>query len=202
MASNDNHVVPAGGDERRFFVLDVSERKQKDTDYFGAMVEEQQKGGREALLHHLLTYPLGKFEVRNAPTTDALQEQKLLSLSVEEEWWYQKLYEGRLLPEHLDWHVETMKTQMMDDFVENAKRFNVTRRGSATALGQFLHRVLKGNLKSIQRMASIEKISVEGHPYPQRLRAYFYGFPTLKECRELWSEQFGRVLWPEVEEEF
>jgi hypothetical protein len=52
-------------------------------------------GGRESLLHHLLTLDLGEWEVRSAPKTEALQEQKMYSLTLEEQWWLERLRDGR-----------------------------------------------------------------------------------------------------------
>lgn len=86
MASNEEWVVPAGADERRYFVLDVGEERKQDTAYFRAIHKAMNEGGREALLHYLLTYDLSAFEVRNVPQTEALRRQKELSLSPEVEW--------------------------------------------------------------------------------------------------------------------
>jgi hypothetical protein len=77
MASNDDHVVRATGDERRFFVLDVGEGQQQQSAYFGRIAADLEAGGYETLLHFLLTYDLADFEVRAVPQTAALKEQKL-----------------------------------------------------------------------------------------------------------------------------
>ena len=79
MASNDDWVVPAGRDERRFLVLDVGEDKKQDEAYFGAIVRQMKSGGREALLHELQGYDLEGYSVRKVPQTKALQAQKELS---------------------------------------------------------------------------------------------------------------------------
>jgi hypothetical protein len=76
MASNNDWVVPAGADARRYFVLDVSDAHMQDTDYFGAIDAEMQSGGREALLYMLLNRDISAFNVRRVPRTDALEAQK------------------------------------------------------------------------------------------------------------------------------
>ena len=48
IASNDEWVVPAGFDERRFFVLDVAAHHQKDSNYFAAIDEQMEQGGAAA----------------------------------------------------------------------------------------------------------------------------------------------------------
>jgi len=76
MASNNAWVVPAGGDSRRYFVLDVSDARKQDTRYFGEVAHQMDTGGREALLAFLLARDLGGFNVRNVPQTAALDDQK------------------------------------------------------------------------------------------------------------------------------
>jgi hypothetical protein len=70
LASNDDWVVPAGADERRFLVLDVGAAHTQDVAYFGSIVEHMEKnGGREALLHMLMNRDLSQFEVRTVAVT-------------------------------------------------------------------------------------------------------------------------------------
>ena len=49
MASNEMWVVPAGVDERRFFVVDVSTARQGDHAYFAAIEKQMQNGGLAAM---------------------------------------------------------------------------------------------------------------------------------------------------------
>jgi hypothetical protein len=76
MSSNADWVVPAGADARRYFVLNVSDAHMRDHDYFRAIVSQMDNGGREALLHRLLTRDIFNFQVQRVPVTDALSEQK------------------------------------------------------------------------------------------------------------------------------
>jgi hypothetical protein len=79
MASNDEWVIPAGEDERRFFVLDVGSDRAQDTSYFKVIAKQMECGGRSALLNLLMNRDLSSFEVRKVPATRALREQKQLS---------------------------------------------------------------------------------------------------------------------------
>src|SRR5262249_54036900 len=54
MTSNEDWVVPAGKDERRFAVLDVDPRCAQNHEYFREMDAELANGGLEALLADLL----------------------------------------------------------------------------------------------------------------------------------------------------
>jgi hypothetical protein len=198
MASNDRHVIPAGGDERRFLVLDVGHEQQQRADYFGKIMAQMSNGGREALLHHLRTLDLDGFQVRDVPKTEALRDQKLLSLDTEEEWWYQKLLEGRTLRNGDSWETEVRKDALVDDFIHYTQRFNVTRRGSATALGKFLSRVCPG-LNQTQRMAIWEEVVGDGYSRRVEKRTYFWELPTLEKARERWELLYGPEKWDEVQ---
>lgn len=77
MASNEEWVVPAGIDERRFAVFEVSSQHAQDSDYFRAIAEQLRSGGLAAMLHDLLTMDLGDWHPRRSvPQTEALHAQK------------------------------------------------------------------------------------------------------------------------------
>ncbi len=196
MASNDMHVVPAGGDERRYMVLDVATDNQRDSKFFGRFLKQMENGGREALLHFLRTYDLDGFQVRTVPNTDALREQKLLSLSVEEEWWYQKLSDGITLSETggESWLVDVPKSDLVDDYIEYTRKFNVTRRGNQTALGRFLLRVCP-TITTQQRLHSVDIPTGEGFTKKRKRRVHFYIFPSLEVARERWVQLYGSEDW-------
>ncbi|APO49863.1 RepB family DNA primase [Bradyrhizobium diazoefficiens] len=96
MASNEDHVVPAGLDERRYLVLNVSAEQQQKKVYFRAIKEQLDAGGYEALLHLLLTYDLTDYEVRDVPSTAALDEQKAKSLPPLQDWLHKLAQSGEV----------------------------------------------------------------------------------------------------------
>ena len=196
MASNDLHVIPAGGDERRFFVLDVTTQRQRDTAYFRAIREQLDSGGREALLHLLRHRDLEGYEVRDVPTTEALREQKLLSMDVDEEWWFQKLQRGALLYTTDEWPREVVARDLVADYVEHGRRHHLSKRSSETKLGRFLHKVLPRYQVS-RRNTQIEVMVEEGWTRSKTVRAIFYQLPTLEECRKHWTVLHGPADWPE-----
>lgn len=198
MASNDMHVIPAGGDERRFFVTDVGTGSQQNNPYFAAIADQLDSGGREALLHLLMKYDLSEYNVRAVPRTEALREQKLLSLNVLEEWWFQKLDEGCTLREGEEWLTEVPTHQLVDDYVEHARRFNVSRRGNQTALGKFLQRVCP-QLSTHRRRVEVETLSAEGWSTKKMRYVRFYQLPELEEARARWVKLYGEEEWETVE---
>ncbi|PLW82523.1 hypothetical protein CWI75_12295 [Kineobactrum sediminis] len=98
MATNSDWAVPAGLEERRFFVLQVADTHIQDHTYFATLQQQMDTGGREALLHELLSRDLSGVEIRQFPRTAALAEQKELSLSSVERWWLDVLDEGGIGP--------------------------------------------------------------------------------------------------------
>lgn len=97
MASNEEWVVPASLDARRFFVLEVPDDKKNAHPYFAAIAAQMKAGGYEAMLHELLAIDLSEFNVRDVPVTEGLQEQKKLSLGTTDAWWMDVLHRGYVL---------------------------------------------------------------------------------------------------------
>lgn len=201
MASNDDHVVPASGDERRFLVLDVGAEEQQRSDYFKAISKQMDDGGREALLHLLLTYDLSDYEVRNVPQTDALKEQKELSLGPDQDWWFNKLKDGSVFPEDDGWLDEVRKEALVGDYIEHTKKWMVTRRGSETALGKFLLKHCP-SMQVSQKMATFTEVDAQGYTTEVRKRAYFWSLPTLDQARQTWDELHGKFNWRPVQPRF
>jgi hypothetical protein len=94
MASNSDWVVPTSSDERRFCVMDVSDHRIGDKPYFTALNEQMENGGLAAMLHDLLNMDLANFNVRDVPQTNALADQKRLSMDSLHRWWFTVLQRG------------------------------------------------------------------------------------------------------------
>ena len=203
MASNDTHVIPAGGDERRFFVLDVSDAYKQNEAYFAALLKQMySEGGNEALLHHLLTLNISDYHVRVIPNTNILDEQKQLSLGQEEEWWFRKLMDGQMLYNGEEsWPKVVMFRDIVSDYVEHARKHNTLYRSTETRLGHFLHHILPTH-KTARRRAEIEVSGYEGYVTKRIIQALVYHMPTLALCREKWERLHGgHVDWPAEETE-
>ena len=95
IASNAEWIVPAGPDERRFAVFDVSDIHKQDSKFFGSVNKQLEDGGLSALLYDLLHCEI-KVDLREIPQTKALSDQKQLSASPFHKWWYDLLGEGEL----------------------------------------------------------------------------------------------------------
>ena len=178
IASNNDWVVPAGLDERRFCVIDVNDTRAQDRAYFGAVVTQMSQGGAEAMLHDLIRHNLSHFDVADVPQTAALSEQKLLSMKPHEKWWFEKLLDGRLLPDHDGWHQEVMRDALYKDYMKVTGRSGVSSRAIATELGIYLSKLLPpGCPRRFQRR-------LPSTPGELSRRFWFWGFPPLPECRD------------------
>lgn len=196
MASNDPHVVRATGDERRYFVLDMGTGHQQDARYFSAINAQMEDGGYEALLYYLQSIDLEGFNVRAVPATKALREQKLLSMGQDDEWWFQKLVDGRLTESESEWTGVVQSKELERDFTKYADTWKFNRRGNATQLGRFLTRVAPHMTKS-QRRISVSEYDEVGQERRVQKRAYVYDFGTLEQCREAWEKINGETDWPD-----
>lgn len=177
LASNEEWVVPTGPSERRFFVLDVGEEHHKDTAYFRRLAADLNSGGKQNLLHYLLTYDLSGFEVRRVPATQALMDQKMQSLDPFHAWWHYRLTSGVLLETADKFSRVVTCSALMEDYVQHSRRFNVQRMGTATKLGLFLGKMCPGDYPRRQRSTAGQRL-------------YTYMFPPLEQLRAHWDKMF------------
>lgn len=84
--SNNKWSVPVDGeDARRFFVLEASTAQKKNSAYFGAIDDQMENGGLEAMIHELMNWDPacigGWNNLRYPPVTDSLRQQAGMGLS-------------------------------------------------------------------------------------------------------------------------
>jgi len=196
MASNDVHVIRATGDERRYFMLQMGEGKKQDSKFFSALNHQMENSGYEALLFHLQSIDISDFEVRNVPQTDALQEQKLLSMDYNEEWWFRKLQDGRVFEGDAEWDRYAQTELVTADFVRYMELWRMNRRGNETSLGRFLSRMCP-HLTKVRRRINVNVDDGYGNSKREARRAMFYDFGTLDQCRKAWEDSHGELDWEE-----
>jgi len=145
MASNEDWVIPAGLDARRFFVLEVDEAAKGNHGYFGEIWKQMEAGGYEAMLHDLLAMDLTDFNVRAVPLTDGLQSQKKLSLGTTESWWLDVLERGYVFRSKIGletdfaiWHSKISTELLFGSYTEFAKSRSERRILTRDQIGRFL----------------------------------------------------------------
>jgi hypothetical protein len=184
VSSNSDWVVPAGLEERRFFVIDVSEARMQDRKYFGAVINQMEKGGREALLDFLMNYDLNGVDLGKFPQTDALMEQKLHSMPPVHKWWYDRLMDGAVLSTVSNWPPLIECHLVHENFIEQSSKTGIPRRATETELGT----ALKKLVPELQKR----------RPTIGGVRAWCYELPPLEECRACFDRLTGNPNpWPD-----
>jgi hypothetical protein len=84
---NDNWLVPATVDERRFAVFNVGNARKQDRKFFEDMRVGMEQGGYACLLRYLMDYNIDGTDLNKAPATTGLTQQKHQSLEPFFEWW-------------------------------------------------------------------------------------------------------------------
>lgn len=190
ITSNEDWVVPAGPDERRFAVFDVSNHQQKNEAYFAALYDQLEHDGYEAMLHDLLNYDLSRFSVRRVPNTTGLQQQKLASLEPVAKWFFEKLAQERLNQVDSGWVPQQSKKNLTLDFAEYARRIgraSFNSNADATCLGAQLTKILGSALLTTR-------------PQIHNRRESCWVFPPLATCRAAFETAFSLdpVSWNNV----
>lgn len=178
---NEEWLIPASHDERRFAVFEVGDGRKQDLPYFEAMRVGMERGGYRLLLAHLQSYDLDGLSFNAAPSTKALLDQKHATLEPFPQWWLACLAEGRLAGGDFDgWPAEAECERLRGAFRRYARERNIKSRGPDD---RFIGRDLKawgvGHKKT-------------------RQAGYVYVLPTLAEARAKWSAWIGHeVEWAE-----
>jgi hypothetical protein len=98
IASNEEWVVPAGIDPRRWIVLNVSKEKARNKKYFDALFKEIDGGGREAFFHMMKERVITS-NLKEAPHTKGLEMQQSVTIKDKDSvimWWLTCLEKGRI----------------------------------------------------------------------------------------------------------
>jgi len=195
MASNERWAVPAGLDDRRFFVVEVSDEHRCDAGYFkqlgGYMAND---GGREELLHVLLNYDLSKWHSGDRPDSAALVTEKMNTLDPELAWWYGKLRDGQLSSEDGEWVPVVLCDLLYADYVEANGRMGT--KANPVRFGKFLATACPPVVRV--RMSGEKVLHLPGGATKVLKRPWAYRFPDLDRCRTLWKDHFSMLEpWPD-----
>ncbi len=196
ISSNERWVVPATQDEGRFFVVNVSSKRRNDHRYFDALRKEMNNGGREALLHYLLTYDISDFQVRAVPDTEALAEQKVEGLKNVERWWHGVLQHGAIQGlgqkqdniENGEWVRDKIKVDK-HDLRQLYSIWMRTRRYDGEEVSE---------MEFGKRMKAMLPSLAVSRPRAGSGRVHVFVLPDLMVCREGFEQMIGsRLAWPE-----
>ncbi len=176
IASNNSWFVPAGLEERRFFVLDVSDRHMQDKPYFKAIVEEMKNGGIQALFHFLKHRTITS-DLRTAPKTESLFSQIKESMDSVQSFWFECLDQGRMFDGE-SWP-DTVPTQKLHaKYLDHCERQKERHPEPNSVFGDRLMKFAPGVRKGRPRTITGE-------------REYVYKIPYLEECRDEFEKTTG-----------
>lgn len=127
---NENWLVPATDDERRFAVFNVGAGRQKDRKFFKSMRERMESGGYRLLLTYLENYNIGDLDINEAPMTQGLVDQKHASLEPFPQWWLDCISDGRLIGSAMNiTDFKTISTETFrNSFVDYARKRSIRTR--------------------------------------------------------------------------
>jgi hypothetical protein len=141
LTSNEDWVVPAGKDERRFVVFDINPRCAKNAAYFAEIDAEMAAGGLEHLLGDLLAFNLDSVDLRDFPRTEALLEQKFNSLSSVDSWWLDRLMSGTTTRDDDKWERIIPTDKLFNDYIAVSDQVGIKRKNAQISLGSALKRL-------------------------------------------------------------
>jgi hypothetical protein len=186
VASNNDWVVPAGLEERRFFVLDISDKYMQNHEYFKKLFDQMDKGGREAMLHDLLQFDLTGINLRSFPRTEALMDQIENSMTPVQKYWYDRLSEGTVRHVEDEWTEAVLKEDLYKEYIEFAKRIGGRYLLSESQFGK--------EIRKLCPQIDTKKLKGQGHSCGGRRPHYI--FPPLDECRTAFENQVNLdVKW-------
>ena len=185
MATNEDWVVPAEYDSRRYAVFEVSDKYKQKAEYFKPIYEQIEQGGREAFLFDLLHRDIGDFHPRQIIKTAAFRDQVASSLGPLPAWWAGFLEDG-FLP------------VVLGDAPKNVIPSSHLRGGM--------------DLRDMMRKGDQRFVHVSQHKITKFLRAQGceqwrvgcrgWRLPPLAQARADWEKKYGKWDWPNDNEDW
>lgn len=169
---NEEWLVPATRDERRFAVFNVNNNRQRDNVFFKTMRLNMEAGGYRYLLRYLIDYDISKTDIEHAPKSKGLMHQKIETLDLFETWWRQSLYDGKIVNFSTEgWPTEITADEVKDCFYKQCQEKNIRSRFlSKNAIG-----------RKLKRYTPLFPVRITGE-------GRYYRVSSLEECRKKWEE--------------
>jgi hypothetical protein len=176
ISSNEEWIVGADIDDRRFCILECGNERKEDSRYFQAIQDEMDNGGREALLHLLLERDLSGADIRKFPKTRAGFDNIYHGMNSVQKFWYNYLNDAR----GDDWKFNVK----CDLFYIGYKNYHKEEVGFGLAFDKARFG------KEIKKMCSVERV----RKMESMKKGYYYKLPDLKECRKQFSNLMKRDI--------
>ncbi|OEF87205.1 DUF5906 domain-containing protein [Vibrio splendidus] len=183
MITNNDWVVPQTANERRFFVLEVSDEKANNRDYFkplNADIEDEQTIGQ--FLNFLQDYNLSSFDLRKAPRTEATQQQVMESLEPHEEWLSGIIENGEIIDGNQSYDLECGSIVPKGSFFESYT-------GYCQKLSVPGHRIINEKKLGRYLIGTVNLID-GGRPTINGKRTTCYKVPLLEEMKSAFDKAY------------
>jgi hypothetical protein len=189
-ASNNDWVVPVGLDDRRFFVLDVSELRKGDTEYFKNLAYEISNGGAEGFAYYLLNLGVEKFDPARMPkgSSDLKLDNKMRSTDTVTRWWHGCLHDGEIGDLHYEGDWGTGEISVNYNYLYSAYESTLGGRAHKETKPAFTKKLknLNPSWRIIQKRCGRNK------------RMRFVQIAQLQDCRDSFSERIVQIIdWPD-----
>lgn len=173
ITSNEDWVVPAAFEERRFAVVDVGNGNQQDHEFFGEMLKQLDNGGYAALLHDLMHFDLSKVEVGKIPTTEALVQQKEISMDPVEQYWFACLQQGNVpLSLKEGWTTLVRTSDFHDDYIAYTNKLGNRRAHGLSAFFRLLRKMMPDGAMA-RKLTGNDRQSAVTLPHLGEAREFF-----------------------------
>lgn len=182
---NEDWIVPASSDERRYAIFEVGEKRKQDMEFFKSMrILMEEKQGARVLLDYLQNFDLTQVNVNKAPHTAALLDQKLSSLGPLAQWWLECLGSGVVSGGDFSegWPPEIYKSQVRDAFGVYCKERQIKSRIPYEGL---FTKELKRMCRSLVPTKKREGTGA---------RPQTFQLPTLEVARQEWDKFIGHDM--------
>jgi Family of unknown function (DUF5906)/Domain of unknown function (DUF6371) len=199
ITTNQEFAVPAAFEERRFAVLHTGDGRLQDRAFFNAMWRQLSSGGFGGLLYHLQHLDLTTVDPAVIPTTSALQDQKLHSLTGVERFWFERLFYGQILLKVNGvgaWPEFVLIEELYQAYVRRSEDWGERRRVDSPIFGKELRKFWPNNTIE-KRRVTVSRLDDEGNR--TRSQAWAYMLAPLADHRAIFSQLLGKMQWEEVE---
>jgi hypothetical protein len=123
----------------------------------------------------------------------------MISMTPIQEWWFQKLDEGRLLGSHEFWKEEVVVDLLYQDYINTVTLQRGVRAAAKTTWSkQVVAFFPRQSVRKVQKIASIPVEDVEsGRLVLRDRRCTLWLMPSLESCRKCWEQRIGKLTWTE-----
>lgn len=201
ISTNHEWAVPAGLDERRFFVLNMKddETVKQNTFYFNSIKRQMDNGGRGRLLHDMLQRDISGFDTYKAPNTFGLLEQKMMSMDGHHAWWHNCLQQGHIV-EGVEWEEWIPFAVIYEDYNNYCNKLQQRwGKKDPVRLGEFLS-LMTDKFEIFRSKRNIDGYYIEAGLLKTKAKRFIhYKLPSIQHCRAAFEKiSVQTIKWPPI----